>query len=108
LFNLRHASLRNVIERIFGVIKRKFKILNITPEFSLDTQTHLIFALVALYNHIRTEEGIQAEIEEDIGSEIDEGLLVDKVEESAEMSRLRDQIAKEMWKDYCSYIGREI
>ena len=24
LFNLRHASLRNVIERIFGVLKRKY------------------------------------------------------------------------------------
>jgi hypothetical protein len=27
LFNLRHASLRNVIERIFGVVKRKYQIL---------------------------------------------------------------------------------
>jgi hypothetical protein len=27
LFNLRHASLRNVVERIFRVLKRKYKIL---------------------------------------------------------------------------------
>src|SRR5215471_13726721 len=27
LYNLRHASLRNVIERIFGVSKKRFKIL---------------------------------------------------------------------------------
>jgi len=27
LFNLRHASLRNAIERIFGVVKRRFPIL---------------------------------------------------------------------------------
>jgi DDE superfamily endonuclease len=35
LFNLRHASLRNVIERIFGVVKRKFKILAFKAEYSL-------------------------------------------------------------------------
>ena len=30
LFNLRHASLRNIIERCFGVFKRRFRILS-TP-----------------------------------------------------------------------------
>jgi hypothetical protein len=29
LFNLRHASLHNVVEHIFGVAKQKFKILGI-------------------------------------------------------------------------------
>ena len=28
LFNLRHSSLRNVIERTFGVLKKRFGILN--------------------------------------------------------------------------------
>jgi hypothetical protein len=37
LFNLRHSSLRNVIERIFGVVKRKFKILGIIAEYSIQT-----------------------------------------------------------------------
>jgi hypothetical protein len=40
LFNLRYASLRNFIERIFGVIKRKFKILRTALEYSVDTQIH--------------------------------------------------------------------
>jgi hypothetical protein len=37
LFNLRHASLRNVIERIFGVLKRKYQILKTPSEYSINT-----------------------------------------------------------------------
>ena len=37
LFNLRHASLRNVIERIFGVVKQKFKILGFGIEYLVNT-----------------------------------------------------------------------
>jgi len=33
LFNLRHAQLRNIIERIFGILKRRFRILRTPPEY---------------------------------------------------------------------------
>jgi hypothetical protein len=36
LFNLRYASLRNVIEWIFRVVKRRFKILGTVVEYSID------------------------------------------------------------------------
>ena len=36
LFNLRHASARNVIERSFGVLKKRWSIL-ITPFFDIKT-----------------------------------------------------------------------
>jgi hypothetical protein len=39
LFNLRHALLRNVIERMFGVVKRRYQILRTASEYSLNTQT---------------------------------------------------------------------
>ena len=38
LFNLRHASLRNVIERIFGVLKHQFHVLQLPLEYSMDIQ----------------------------------------------------------------------
>lgn len=38
LFNLRHASLRNAIERIFGVMKKRFPILTAAPEYPFDAQ----------------------------------------------------------------------
>jgi len=34
LFNLRHASLRNVIKNIFGVFKSHFAIFKFAPPFS--------------------------------------------------------------------------
>jgi hypothetical protein len=39
------------------VLKRKFKILKLAPEYSIDTQIDLILALTALFNFIRIEEG---------------------------------------------------
>ena len=54
LFNLCYASLRNVIERIFKVVKRKFKILGLVVEYSIDTQIHLVLSLIALYNFIHS------------------------------------------------------
>ncbi len=35
LFNLRHSRLGNVVERIFGVDKKRFKILSSAPEYNL-------------------------------------------------------------------------
>jgi hypothetical protein len=115
LFNLRHSSLRNAIERIFGVAKRKFKVLKSVPEYSVEVQTQLVCAVVVLYNFVRRREGdlgdryflpdqedllvlnsedIQAELE---GNYKDNG--------SAEMDKKRDEIAKAMWKDYRQYLG---
>lgn len=53
LFNLRHAALRNVIERIFGVLKRQFRILQIPPEYDMHVQARLPVALCAIHNFIR-------------------------------------------------------
>ena len=49
LFNLRHAQLRNVIKRIFSVLKKKFTVLALPPAFSIDIQVNLIPALTGLF-----------------------------------------------------------
>jgi DDE superfamily endonuclease len=113
LFNLRHASLRNAIERIFGVVKRKFKILDKAGEFSVDTQVHLVLALLGLYNFIRRHEGV--DLTEDIDEEDEDEEAGDTTplpstnqsEGAKAMTAFRDRIAKEMWNDYRKYIGRD-
>jgi hypothetical protein len=51
LFNLRHSLLRNVIERIFGVLKRQWQILGGKGcEYLIRTQIDLFCALIRLYN----------------------------------------------------------
>ena len=54
LFNLCHSSLRNVVERIFGVTKRRFQIFKSAPEYHFNTQISLVFAVTALHNFIWT------------------------------------------------------
>ncbi|KAH6759173.1 nuclease HARBI1-like protein [Perilla frutescens var. frutescens] len=55
LFNLRHASLRNVIERIFGVFKSRFTIFKTAPPFSFQIQAELVLACAGLHNFLRKE-----------------------------------------------------
>ena len=66
LFNLRHASARNVIERIFGVIKRCFRILLLPPEYSIDIQAYIPVALCVIHNIIKSHSDPDPE---DIGSD---------------------------------------
>ena len=37
LFNLRYAQLRNMVERIFGILKRRFLYLNFPLGFDIST-----------------------------------------------------------------------
>src|SRR5437762_8454494 len=55
LFNLRHSSLRNSIERIFGVLKKRFPILKQQLEYEYVLQGQLVTALCCLHNFIRKE-----------------------------------------------------
>ncbi|KAK3212304.1 hypothetical protein Dsin_017010 [Dipteronia sinensis] len=55
LFNLRHASLRNVIERIFGIFESRFTIFKLVPSFPFKTQVEIILTCVALHNFLCKE-----------------------------------------------------
>jgi hypothetical protein len=113
LFNLRHAILRNVIERIFGVLKRCFRILLLAPEYNMDIQSRLPAALCALHNFIRTQDpDDETDIQElEIGMDnVDDdvpGQFIPAVEPEAGGGRsrnqaiaLRNRIASELWAQY--------
>nr|XP_034584533.1 uncharacterized protein LOC117847427 [Setaria viridis] len=53
LFNHLHSSLRNVVERAFGVLKMKWRILLKMPTFPLEKQMMIIAATMCLHNFIR-------------------------------------------------------
>ena len=53
LFNLWHANLQNIIERIFGVLKQQWQILCLPPEFSMEVQARIPVALCAIHNFIQ-------------------------------------------------------
>ncbi|KIJ12996.1 hypothetical protein PAXINDRAFT_35541, partial [Paxillus involutus ATCC 200175] len=47
-----HASVQNVVERIFGVLKQQFCLLLLAPEYSLDIQAQIPAALCTVHNFI--------------------------------------------------------
>lgn len=115
LFNLRHSSLRNAIERIFRVYKRRFQCFDSAPEFSLSVQIQLAFALTAIHNWI-----CQHSVEEDMYERqelLGEDRRKEKLEQpelvtvmakgtSSQMDQMREDMAQKMWDDYLKHTGR--
>ena len=98
-----------MIERIFGVLKRRFPILNRKPEYSYHIQVQLVPTLCALQNFIRVhspereiEFWEQEVVERGYGSSLvenesdQEGEIYDDVR----MVQVREKIASDMWNDY--------
>ena len=52
LFNLRHSSLRTTIERGFGVLKKRFRVLDAEPFWSFEIQVKVVLACCVIHNHI--------------------------------------------------------
>jgi len=105
LFNLRHASARNVIERIFGVIKRCFRILLIAPEYGLDIQAQIPTALCAIHNFIRIHDNEEGDLpgenhNYDASNEDPPIATVTGAGEEEGVDVRRDHIAQAMWDDY--------
>ncbi|CAA7020292.1 unnamed protein product [Microthlaspi erraticum] len=112
MFNRWHASLRSVIERTFGVWKKKWRVLNEFPRYDVSVQSSVIFATMGLHNFIRRNNIGDVEFEEaERGNDVLHGHqnIIDdandnqsvRVEEDTQpgayMRVVRDQIAKEIW-----------
>jgi hypothetical protein len=119
LFNLRHSSARNVIERIFGVLKRRFRILLLAPEYSLQIQARIPAALCAIHNFIRIHDPAEDAIftadddDDNHGNPpLDQDLDHDHIANAAAAAEIdtpslkRDQIAQAMWDDYLAITGQ--
>lgn len=52
LFNLRHYNLRVTIERVYGALKNRFKILDQKPFHPFPTEVRLVLARCILHNWI--------------------------------------------------------
>src|ERR1700690_2648143 len=110
LFNLRHASARNVIERIFGVLKQRFRILLLPPSYNLAVQSRIPAALSALHNFIRLHEPDDKPFADDTDTDpfgyqdgSDPARNADEELDGLEggtMGGKRDEIAAAMWTDY--------
>jgi hypothetical protein len=94
---------RNVIERIFGVLKRCFRIL---AEIDMDLQACIPAALAAIHNFIRVHDPAEltsltdeADLEQGfVTGELAAGLM--RAAERRAANVRRDEIADAMWVQY--------
>ncbi|XP_021974531.1 uncharacterized protein LOC110869598 [Helianthus annuus] len=108
LFNLRHASLRNVVERAFGVLKKRFLIIRSTAEpfYSCQTQSDIFLVCCILHNFL-LEEDHDKDLEDEVLHEVLNELVEEErhstigmCEGSTEADQLRNSIANQMWTNY--------
>ncbi|XP_030537295.1 uncharacterized protein LOC115745831 [Rhodamnia argentea] len=105
MFNHKHSSLRNVIERAFGALKKRFFILQHIPSFPIPKQALIVIACCALHNYIRDQDRIDRNFsvygDPDYAYISTEEEVVDGVSDvqASEMNVLRKSIANKMAMD---------
>ncbi|XP_058197654.1 uncharacterized protein LOC131313382 isoform X1 [Rhododendron vialii] len=115
LFNYKHSSLRNVIERCFGVLKARFPILKHMPSYNEARQPGIVTACCVIHNWIimnRGRDDFFDDFEDDgqwEGGENEEGNVanVGPVEpfnmsphNTQLMAQRRTELAQWMWESY--------
>jgi len=112
LFNLWHSSLCNAIERIFGIIKRRFVILRHAPEYSMKVQACIPPALCTIHNFICIHDPneihdfdiVQADPEPGQWGEL--ALGPPTHQERVQADERWDRIAQAMWISYQGILQR--
>lgn len=102
LFNYRHSSLRTTIERAFGALKNRFKILMNKPFLSLHAQAKVVIACCALHNWI-LENGQDEYVSDEATwySHLprSRNRVSDREDDVLDWAIKRDNIANQMWND---------
>ena len=112
LFNLRHAVMRNHVERLLGILKKRFTILNVGTFHQIENQVKIAAAAAIFHNIIKMHDGDEewldnqedlidpatfVNLPNDDGDNLQENNLL---ENNIHGNNLRDQIAWAMWNDY--------
>ncbi|KAJ1695569.1 hypothetical protein LUZ63_012267 [Rhynchospora breviuscula] len=108
LFNHRHAQLRNIVEKTFGILKGRFKICKEMHNYKYDVQTGLIIACCVLHNFIKRHQ--QENLDDDDDDDESDTDKSDNDDEDADEEEyrgtdaqvggaLRDRIRDMLWDD---------
>lgn len=112
LFNHRHSSLHNAIKKSFQVLKTRFPILKVAPQYGFHIQRDIVIAACILHNYVRREDindwlfadvqGSDCSIIDDDDDEEEElPILFDNGND--DRLSLRDSVAAAMWNDFFHY-----
>lgn len=108
LFNLRHSSLRVTVERAFGSLKRRWKILDdATPFFPYPSQVDIVVACCIIQNWIIEDGGDDFIISEEewIANYNYATSRSGQASEHAYMVQFRQDTAYQMWEDRHAHYG---
>ncbi|KAK6156513.1 hypothetical protein DH2020_010761 [Rehmannia glutinosa] len=111
LFNRRHATVRNIIERCFGSLKKRFAIIKgLMPNYKLPMQTDIVIACCVIHNFVRKhcmdDDIFESVVDPDyIPPPEEEGTSTQPIRRQMnntndgiwEQSCLRDSIAASLW-----------
>ncbi|KAI9169272.1 hypothetical protein LWI28_009860 [Acer negundo] len=108
LFNHRHVALRNVIERTFGVLKKRFPTISeaTEPHYPVKTVTEIVLACCILHNYLMgvdPDEKILVDVDQELLTrtlEIEEIYRERDDDDARKGVAIRNNIAELMWKDY--------
>jgi DDE superfamily endonuclease len=108
LFNLRHSSFRNSVERAIGVLKKCFPIIASCTEahYDVDIVSNMFITCCILHNFLMgvdPDEALIAKVDNELmHSEIESKSVQfsSRNEECRCGERMRDIIAHRMWHDY--------
>lgn len=110
-FNYIHSSLRNVIERSFGVLKACFPILQKMPPYPYPIQRRIVVVAMTVHSFIRKEgiadtlfhqyenEDVTLELNNNDNDSTSKADRVVNIEDQMEMSSVRDAIADALIQD---------
>ncbi|KAL8547944.1 hypothetical protein ACS0TY_007300 [Phlomoides rotata] len=112
-FNMKHTRARNVVERVFGLLKMRWGILRSPSWYPIKTTNQIIMACCYIHNYIRTEmdvdpleNGLDASMcDGDIDDEDNNGDMVASLDTSAEWTAWRDNLVHSMWDDWINLNG---
>ena len=99
LFNLRHSSLRVTVERAFGALKNRFRIIDNKPFHPFSTQVKLVLACCILHNWIighGVDEVVPAEFSW-VPNNCESQAQGTQVDDNAAWALTRDEWANHMW-----------
>ncbi|KAL6533678.1 hypothetical protein OROHE_013511 [Orobanche hederae] len=96
-FNYRHSSLQTTVERAFGQLKKRWKLLYVMPQMEEKFQVYVIVAAFTLHNFMRMcKLGIPVVEHGVVQGRADSDLL--NLSRKEAMNKLRNKIALRIWR----------
>lgn len=99
-----HVRLRNVIERVNGLLKTRFSIIKRSLEMEFSNVTKLLHSLVCLHNLLLRydPEASNAMLKALVAVRAEPEPLLALTQDCPDGNRVRSQISQMMWIQYCS------